>query len=86
MQILELKNLTREEGYIYYRRNFNGTVVLELPSKTVDVEINFVIEMLPTGRKDLELEFVDSFEYPVLPVKNAVTQYIMKLEDEGLLP
>ena len=86
MQVLELKNLTREDGYIYYRRNFNGIVVLELPSKTVDVEINFIIEMLPTGRKDLELEFVDNFEYPLLPVKNAVTQYIMKLEDEGLLP
>ncbi len=86
MQVLELKNLTREEGYIYYRRNFNAIVVLELPSKTVDVEINFIIEMLPTGRKDLELEFVDSFEYPLIPVKNAVTQYIMKLEDEGLLP
>ena len=53
MRILELRDLNREEGYIYYRRNFTGTAVIEIPGSTLEAPVAFCIEMDPFGVKTI---------------------------------
>lgn len=86
MKILEFKDLKRAEGYIYYRRDFSGIAVVQIPGKTLDVHITFNIEMSPFGSKTIEINIEDKIAYPTLPVKKALTDYILTEDNEGKLP
>ncbi|MBO4728053.1 MAG: hypothetical protein J5631_06515 [Spirochaetaceae bacterium] len=86
MEVLEIKNLYREETGLYYRRNFTGLAVIELPIKTIEVPLDFIIEMGPMGNKDFDIELKDKIDYPLLPVMKKLKEYIEKLEAEGKLP
>ncbi len=86
MEVLEIKNLYREETGLYYRRNFTGLAVIELPIKTIEVPLDFIIEMGPLGNKDFDIELKDKIDYPLLPVMKKLKEYIEKLEAEGKLP
>ena len=86
MEVLEIKNLYREETGLYYRRNFTGLAVIELPIKTIEVPLDFIIEMGPMGNKDFDIELKDKIDYPLLPVIKKLKEYIEKLEVEGKLP
>lgn len=86
MEVLEIKNLYREETGLYYRRNFTGLAVIELPIKTIEVPLDFIIEMGPMGNKEFDIELKDKIDYPLLPVMKKLKEYIEKLEVEGKLP
>ena len=86
MRILELRDLNREEGYIYYRRNFTGTAVIEIPGSTLEAPVAFCIEMDPFGVKTIEIDIENTLNYPVLPVKKALKEYILLRDLEGILP
>lgn len=86
MKILEIRDIQREEGHIFYRRNFSAVVLIELPLKNVESSINFIIEMLPTGKKEVDLDIVEDVEYPIIPLKNAIIKTILDMDYEGQLP
>lgn len=88
MKILNLKNLFREEGYIYYRRNFSGTADVEIPGQTLETDVDFCIETDPLGKKTVDIQFKKpvNFNYPILPIKKALKDYILKQDSEGKLP
>lgn len=86
MRILELKNLYREEGYIYYRRNFTGNAVVEIPGQTIEAPVDFCIETNPFGQKSIEIEVSKTINYPVLPIKKALKEFILTEDSEGRLP
>ena len=86
MRILELRDLNREEGYIYYRRNCTGTAVIEIPGSTLEAPVAFCIEMDPFGVKTIEIDIENTLNYPVLPVKKALKEYILLRDSEGILP
>ena len=86
MRILELKNLFREEGYIYYRRNFSGEAVIEVPGTTLYAPIDFCIETDPLGVRSIELSVASNVNYPLLPLKKALAAYILEEDKEGRLP
>ncbi len=86
MEVLEIKNLYREETGLYYRRNFTGLAVIELPIKTIEVPLDFIIEMGPMGNKDFDIELKDKIDYPLLPVMKKLKEFIERLDKEGKLP
>ncbi len=86
MEVLEIKNLYREETGLYYRRNFTGLAVIELPIKTIEVPLDFIIEMGPMGNKDFDIELKDKIDYPLLPVMKKLKEFIEQLDKEGKLP
>ncbi len=86
MRIIGLKNVMRDETFIYYRKTFLGDVVIELPLVTQTVPIEFVIEMSPLGTKTIDIEFKDSFDYPLLPVLKQLKELILNEDYEGRLP
>lgn len=87
MQVAELKSISKAEGYIYYRNKYSATAVIEFLSKQISFPFNFVIEIDPLGVKTLSLENIPlDLDYPLVPVRKALKEYILKLEEANQLP
>ncbi len=86
MEVLEIKNLFREETGLYYRRNFTGLAVIELPIKTIEAPLDFIIEVSPLGTKNVDVTLKEKIDYPLLPVLKKIKEFINNLEKEGKLP
>ena len=86
MNILELKDINREEGCIYYLRKYTANALLELPAETTLTPISFSIETGPMGDRHISVKLISAPNYPVLPLMAALKSYILKDDKEGRLP
>lgn len=86
MKVLEFRNLEREEGQIFYMRKYTCDAVFELPTTTLESKINFSIEISPLGERSINVGFAEPINYPVLPIKKALKEYIIKQDMDGHLP
>ncbi|MCQ2598407.1 MAG: hypothetical protein MJ181_11245 [Treponema sp.] len=86
MKVLEFRNLAREEGQIFYLRKYTCDAVMELPTSSLNAKINFSIETTPLGEKNIIIGFDEPLNYPVLPVKKALKDFILMQDKEGHLP
>jgi len=86
MRIAALKNVVRKDVPIYYRRLFSGILEIELINKTVESHINFTVETKPTGINEVIINEMGEVEYPLLPLRKAVINYISLLDETGGLP
>lgn len=86
MRILEFQNLEREDVQIFYIRKYSAKALIEFPIKQEIVNINFSIEMNSFCHKEVSLQILDKIDYPLLPVKKSLLDFINNLENEGRLP
>ncbi len=86
MRVVELQNLVREDVQIFYIRKYVATAVLDLNSRTVNVDIEFSIEMNSLGIKEFSLSIKTQIDYPLIPVRKSILDYLTNLEVEGKLP
>ncbi|MCR5762151.1 MAG: hypothetical protein K6G00_02070, partial [Treponema sp.] len=60
---------------------------IEFLSKQISFPFSFNIEVNPLGMKTLTLSNIpQDLEYPLVPVRIALKDYILKLEEENKLP
>jgi hypothetical protein len=86
MKIISVKNVTRKDVPIYYRRDFTGTAVLDVLSRTVEMGIDFSIETKPTGNKKISVIPLAQVDYPLLPLTRELKLFINNLDADGGLP
>lgn len=86
MNILELRDITREEGCIYYFRKYTANAILELPTETVSTPISFNIETGPMGDRNISVKILIPPNYPVLPLMTALKSHILSTDIDGNLP
>lgn len=86
MKIIGIKDISRKETHIYYRRVFNGTAVMELMHQNVEKRIEFIIETTPMGKKHISVSMQDHVEYPLMPLIQSLRHKIAELDAEGVLP
>jgi len=86
MRIIEIKNMTRKEMPIYYRRFYSGVAVLELVNKPVECPLDWQIEHKPTGQTEIALSLSQSVDYPLVPLQKELKKYIGSLDSDGKLP
>ncbi|MCQ2610651.1 MAG: hypothetical protein MJ169_02785 [Treponema sp.] len=86
MNVIEIKDVVREEGYIYYVRKYTGTCVLQLPTETSQFPISFDIEVGPLGNRSITLEIPQPPNYPLMPVISSVKKFITEKDVEGYFP
>ena len=86
MKVVELANLQREDVQIFYIRKYAATAVLDLTARTANVDIEFSIEMNSFGNKDFSLSIKSPIDYPLIPIRKTILEYITNLEMEGKLP
>ncbi|MBO4532612.1 MAG: hypothetical protein J5726_02835 [Treponema sp.] len=86
MRVVELQNLVREDVQIFYIRKYAATAVLDLTARTANVEIEFSIEMNSFGNKEISLSIKTQIDYPLIPIRKSIIEYLTNLEQEGKLP
>ena len=86
MKVTTIKELTRKDVPIYYRRLYSGTLVIELVNKTAESHIDFTIETKPTGINEVIINKMDSVDYPLLPLTKEIKKFISVLDETGGLP
>jgi len=86
MKIITLKDMIRKDVPIYYRKLYTSVAVIELNSKQNDYRIDFSIEIKPTGQREINVNFIDSVDYPLIPVVKELKQYISELDSADGLP
>ncbi len=86
MTILDITDITRKETCIYYRREFSGSALYDLPGRKTSGKIEFTIETAPTGKSEIQIRLVDPVEYPLLPVLQGLKQYIASMDADARLP
>ena len=86
MRVVEIRNICREEGSIYYLRKFKGDAVIELPGGDFEMPVEFCIETDPLGAKKIDIIISESINYPVVPIKSALKTYIITADSKGKQP
>lgn len=87
MQVLEINSITREESSLYYINRYKGNAVLDVMAQKVTLPLTFSIEISPLGQRTINMEFSqESLNYPVMPIKKSLKEYINQLSLEGNLP
>ena len=86
MKVIEIKNIVRKDVPIYYRRLYSSRVVIELLKKSVEVPLDFQIEHKPTGQIEITITSMGAVDYPLVPIKRELKQYIGAMDSAGKLP
>ena len=87
MQILKLNNVNKNEGVIYYCRHYTAEAEIELPNCVEKLPISFTIETGPLGDKQFDIDFdPHRVNYPLVPIKRALKEYILNIDQLGALP
>ena len=86
MRIVELLNVSRKETPIYYRRVYTAQAVMESSRGRTEKNVQFSVEHRPVGGVDIQIETLDSLDYPLIPVVRELKSYIADLDKKGSLP
>ena len=86
MKIITIKDMIRKDVPIYYRKLYTGVAVIEFNSGPCNYRIDFSIEYKPTGQKEISISFIDTIDYPLVPVTKELKNYILELEGACGLP
>ncbi|MBR5645752.1 MAG: hypothetical protein IKX23_03825 [Treponema sp.] len=86
MRVLGIENLQRSDSQIFYIRRYSGIAKIELPKSVEDTPISFSIEMDCLGNKSVCLDIQKQIDYPLLPLKKGLIEFIISEDREGRLP
>jgi hypothetical protein len=86
MKVISIKDMIRKDYPIYYRKLYTGVAVIEMNKKPADYRIDFSIEYKPTGNKDIIVSFIDSIDYPLIPINRELKHFISDLDSNDALP
>ncbi len=86
MKIHEISNIQRIENNIHYIRRYSATLeysLLEDQKRSSD--ILFSIEHDAMGQASVVVDFKVAIDYPLIPARKRVTEYIKNYDSQGLL-
>jgi 2-methylaconitate cis-trans-isomerase PrpF len=86
MKVVSIKDMIRKDVPIYYRNLFTGVAVIEMNNTQKNYRIDFSIETKPTGQKEITVNFIDTIDYPLLPVTKDLKNLIDEMDSAGSLP
>lgn len=86
MTVQGIQNIESEHGHVFYMRKYTAEAIIELPTATVNVFIKFSIESTPLGERIIKVQVLDSVNYPTLPLRKALTEYIDNADLRGEIP
>ncbi|MDR0554354.1 MAG: hypothetical protein LBG76_06110 [Treponema sp.] len=52
----------------------------------VERQIDFTVETMPTGHKEITVTMPDPIDYPLIPLTKQIKTFINDLSDAGKLP
>lgn len=88
MRLVELIDINKERKDVplYYRNDYQATGCFEASGGVaVSLDLNFTVETLPTGEKQIRIDLKEPPNYPTLPLIKALKEEILILHGEGKL-
>ncbi len=74
------------DGHIFYRNDYTAIArLIGLDGRESAKKIKFSIEMAPTGKKDIKVEFLEKPDFPVLHLLKSIREEIQELDRRGAL-
>lgn len=86
MKIVELRNVTRKQTLLYYRKEFEAEAVMDIMAKQLTFPIEFVLESTALGTVEVHVSVAKAIEYPLVPIVSELRRYIRELHKTGSLP
>ncbi len=86
--ISNIQNITKKHMLVSYRKEYHADAILNLKKNGNDqtCKIEFSLELTPLGQKNVRVQFLESIEYPLIPVMRELKRHISELDKSGLLP
>lgn len=83
-----IENITKKHMLISYREEFHADAVFDFKKNgdTQSCKIEFSLELTPLGSKNVRVQFLESLEYPLIPVIRELKTHIQELDRSGKLP
>lgn len=87
MKLQALDNIAKkQDAHLYYRNDYSAVALLvAMDGRNIQKKIEFSVEMAPTGKKEIKVEFVEKLDYPVLNIVKSLKEEIRELDRKGLL-
>lgn len=86
MKVIHLKDLNKKDIPLHYRNEFSGRALLSGLGKEIERNIEFIIERMPTGQKEITVNLMEDIDYPLAPIIKNLKEHINQLDKEGKLP
>lgn len=87
MKIIEIRDIIKKESPVLYRMEYSARVAYTLPlGQETEKPILFTLEMTPLGGAEIDVEFPDSIDYPVLQARKIIKDHLKELKSKGQLP
>ena len=84
--VKDIIGIEKKNSLIYYREEFSAIAIYSFLGKEEKCKIDFLIEVDPTGKKNLFVQLIDIPDYPVLPIRLDLKKAIQNLIDTSALP
>lgn len=86
LQSLDQISRKRDDHHIYYRNDYTAVAkLIGLDGKTYSKRIEFSVELSPTGKREIRVQFLEKPDYPVLHLIKSVKEEIQELYRRGEL-
>jgi hypothetical protein len=84
MKVIEIQNLLKKDIPLHYRNEYSGDIIFETNQAVkLKKKFEFSLERMATGDLDIQVQFKDDIDYPLIPVIRTVKDFILKMEKEG---
>ncbi len=86
MKIERLDSVERVPLAVDYRRMYRGQLYVSVGAQTIGpTDIEFVLELSPFGTQEVQVNFLDATDYPVVPAIRLLKDHIGNLDKDGQL-
>ncbi len=85
MELLEIRNILKKDIPLHYREDFSCIAVFSDKrfSENLEIPVDFSLEHNALGGKDVVVNIKkEDLDYPLLPIKKTIRQYILDLDKE----
>ena len=84
MDLVEIKNIMKKDSPLHYREEFSALAVFNNVKiqKIIEMPVEFSFESNAFGKKNVEVFLKKSIDYPLLPLKNSIKDYILSLDKQ----
>ncbi|MBN2509295.1 MAG: hypothetical protein JXB03_03420 [Spirochaetales bacterium] len=81
-----MKDIVKKDSPLHYRNEYTANLYYEGIGNSEFVrDIGFTVERDPLGKPKVSVHLHGILEYPLIPAKRKITEYIMDLEKQGKL-
>jgi len=86
MKLSSLSEINKKQVALHYRNEYTAKALFQtIDGRTTEKMIEFIVERTPTGKKHIQIRFVDAPDYPLLPLFKSLKEEIHSLDSKGLL-